>query len=139
MGKRLLRENRRLGLTQMKFRSDTAKQIEMQEALRNSIRASWLIFAVLVTLVGLSITIRGEQVDRVLHASAPTTMTAKADVPSPASASVPQPLPMIRSRMVTSFAMLIQVPARTTIAGFSAWSLWYSVFVRHRPPPQNFA
>jgi hypothetical protein len=111
----------------------------MQNALRNSTRSSWLILTLLIALVGLSVSIRAKQVDRVLHASAPTTMTANADLPSPVLASVPHPLPIIGSRVAAPRTIAVQVPARAVSVRFAVRTLWYSVSVKHRPPPQYFA
>jgi hypothetical protein len=114
-------------------------QFEMENRNSSSTSCRWLIFVVLVALVGLSVSVRAEQVERVLHTSAPTTMRAKADLPSSALANAPQPMLFVDtllSKPQPSPAM----PAKEMPASASpSSSPWYSVSVRHRPPPQHFA
>lgn len=111
----------------------------MQDALANPMRSSWLILTVMIALVGLSVSIRAKQVDRVLHASAPTTMTANADLPSPILASMPQPLRTIPRSVVLPRVVVMQIRMRPASVRLPIRTLWYSVSVQHRPPPQYFA
>jgi hypothetical protein len=111
----------------------------MEKGSSNPIRSGWLILTVLITLVGLSISIRAAQVQRVLHASAPTTMTAKADLPSQVLADVTPPVFATTGNLPLPRVTLAEFPSEIFRERRPTTTLWYSVSVQHRPPPQHLA
>jgi hypothetical protein len=96
-----------------------------------------LTFVVLIALIGLSVSVRAKQVQHALHGSNQSTMTAKTDMPVPASLDA-RPLLRLADHIAPR-------PLLATFPAFGAQSalaqrtetLWNSIAVQHRPPPQS--
>jgi hypothetical protein len=107
--------------------------------MRVAIRVRELIFLGLVVALGISVSVSARQVQRAVHGSTESTMTAKTDMPASAPADVE---PVLR------FAEYVTPQPRATDMAFAAVhhtaaptmrALWYSVAVQHRPPPRSLS
>jgi hypothetical protein len=110
-----------------------------EPSIRIAIRVRELIFLGLVAALGISVSVSARQVQRAVHGSTESTMTAKTDMPAPAPADVE---PVLR------FAEYATPQPRTTDMAFAAvhraaartvQALWYAVAVQHRPPPRSLS
>jgi hypothetical protein len=109
-------------------------------------RTREMILLVAIAFIGLSVSVRADQIHRALAPSGPgpsvasqSSLTAKTDVSAPALVA-PDPYIRLLGHIVPPPQKIsVPVPPLTVLQTSSTESLWYSVAVKHRPPPDNLA
>jgi hypothetical protein len=104
-----------------------------------TIRSRALILLILAALVGLSVSVRAQQVHCALHGTSELTMGTKANLRAQADVDV-RPALQFASYVVALPRVTERIyPIPQVEPASSDNAPWYSVTVKHRPPPQSLA
>jgi hypothetical protein len=129
---------RRITAVVMVSSQDDVVAVVLPSQMRaQTFRSHALILLILAMLFGLSLSVRAQQVHDALHGKTELTMGTKANVRVQADSDV---RPVLQFASYIAALPSVSGRVKPNVLGgpkSTSDSPWYSVVVRHRPPPQS--
>jgi hypothetical protein len=132
-------ERRRIGAVALLNSKHDLQMVRWDGVGVKTIRSRALILLILAALVGLSVTVRAQQVHCALRGTSELTMGTKANVRAQADVDI-RPALQFTAHVVDLPRVTERVYPRPQVEPAASDNApWYSVSVRRRPPPQSLA